>query len=244
MKTTKIFETNITQITIKELAKILTSSKSNSVAICNASTLVRCARDRHVRKTIENFDIKTADGFPVAKSLSIFTKKKQLRVDGYKVFMKTLEKGLENNTKHYFFGNNDKVLGLMIKNIETMYPNVNITGYLCPDYLEAEELVKNYKKYFYNIEADIIWVSLGFPKQEIFINKLNNEGEFDFNFVGIGAVFEWVAGTKIKASEAIADIGLEWILRLIQEPTRLFRRYLIDVPFFIFFFLKQLLIRK
>lgn len=244
MKTTKIFETNITQITIQELVNLLIFSKSNLVAICNANTLVRCARDRHIRKIIENFDIKTADGFPVAKSLSIFSKKKQLRVDGYKVFLKTMEKGIENNTKHYFFGNKEEVLNLMIKNIKTVYPDVNITGYLCPDFLEAEELVKKYKKFFYNIEADIIWVSLGFPKQEIFIEKLNNKGDFNFNFVGIGAVFEWVAGTKIKAPEAVANMGLEWILRLIQEPTRLLRRYVIDIPFFIFFFFKQLLIKK
>lgn len=244
MKTTKIFETNITQITIQELVNLLIFSKSNLVAICNANTLVRCARDRHIRKIIENFDIKTADGFPVAKSLSIFSKKKQLRVDGYKVFLKTMEKGIENNTKHYFFGNKEEVLNLMIKNIKTVYPDVNITGYLCPDFLEAEELVEKYKKFFYNIEADIIWVSLGFPKQEIFIEKLNNKGDFNFNFVGIGAVFEWVAGTKIKAPEAVANMGLEWILRLIQEPTRLLRRYVIDIPFFIFFFFKQLLIKK
>tara|TARA_B100001996_G_scaffold92356_1_gene68807 strand:- start:1589 stop:2332 length:744 start_codon:yes stop_codon:yes gene_type:complete len=240
MKTTKIFQTNITEITINELAKILTTTRGNLVAICNANTLVRCARDRHVRKVVENFTIKTADGFPVAKSLSIFTKKKHLRVDGYKVLMKTLEHGLESNTKHYFFGNDDDVVQLMIKNIKNIFPNINISGYLCPKYMEADELVSEYKNNFHSIDADIIWVSLGFPKQEVFINKLNNEENLDFNFVGIGAVFEWVAGTKIKAPESIANLGLEWILRLIQEPTRLFRRYAIDIPFFVFFFLKQL----
>jgi len=240
MKTTKIFQTNITEITINELAEILTTTKGNLVAICNANTLVRCARDRHIRKVIENFTIKTADGFPVAKLLSIFSKKKHLRVDGYKVFMKTLEHGLESNTKHYFFGNDKDVVELMIKNIKNIYPNVNISGYLSPKYLEPEELVKDYKNNFDNIEADIIWVSLGFPKQEVFINKLNNEKNLKYNFVGVGAVFEWVAGTKFKAPEIVANFGLEWILRLIQEPTRLFRRYAIDIPFFVFFFLKQL----
>ena len=56
------------------------------------------------------------------------------------------------------------------------------------------------------------------------------------NLVGVGAVFEWVAGTKIKAPEIIANIGLEWILRLLQEPKRLLRRYLVDN--FLFLYLK------
>ena len=70
----------------------------------------------------------------------------------------------------------------------------------------------------------------------LIIENSNNK-----NFVGVGAVFEWVAGTKIKAPEWIADLGFEWILRLIQEPKRLFKRYLIDNILFIYYFLKQIL---
>ena len=59
------------------------------------------------------------------------------------------------------------------------------------------------------------------------------------NMIGVGAVFEWVAGTKIKAPEWLANIGLEWLIRLIQEPKRLFRRYLVDNFLFIIYFIKQ-----
>tara|TARA_B110000003_G_scaffold195838_1_gene194540 strand:+ start:287 stop:1030 length:744 start_codon:yes stop_codon:yes gene_type:complete len=244
MKTTKVFQTNMSVTTINELAEILTNSKGNLVAICNASTLVRCARDKNIRKVIESFTIKTADGFPVAKSISIFTKKKHSRVDGYKVFMTTLEHGLRSGTKHYFFGNDEHILEKMVANIKNIHPNIQVTGYLSPKYADANELVLDYKDTFDDIDADIIWISLGFPKQELFISKLNGEKSLDFNFVGIGAVFEWVAGTKIKAPEFIANMGLEWFLRFVQEPVRLFRRYLIDVPFFVFYFLKQYLSKK
>ena len=57
--------------------------------------------------------------------------------------------------------------------------------------------------------------------------------------IGVGAVFEWVAGTKYKAPEWIANLGFEWLLRLLQEPKRLFRRYLIDNFLFILYFIKQ-----
>ena len=99
----------------------------------------------------------------------------------------------------------------------------------------------NYVNDLKSKNPDIIWVSLGFPKQEKFISKLKDEINLDSNLIGIGAVFEWVAGTKIKAPEFLANIGLEWIFRLIQEPKRLFRRYLIDNFLFIIYFVKQYL---
>jgi N-acetylglucosaminyldiphosphoundecaprenol N-acetyl-beta-D-mannosaminyltransferase len=89
-----------------------------------------------------------------------------------------------------------------------------------------------------------VWVSLGFPKQELFINLLHEKYSLKSNLVGIGAVFEWVAGTKIKAPEFIANLGLEWILRLIQEPKRLFRRYFIDNSLFLYLITKQFISKK
>ena len=89
--------------------------------------------------------------------------------------------------------------------------------------------------------ADVVWVSLGFPKQEEFIYELKNKYQINSNLVGVGAVFEWVAKTKIKAPEWAANLGLEWIIRLLQEPKRLFRRYLIDNFLFIIYFIKQYL---
>ena len=74
--------------------------------------------------------------------------------------------------------------------------------------------------------------------QTSFIKKMH---QVRSNFVGVGAVFEWVAGTKVKAPEWLADFGLEWIFRLVQEPKRLFRRYLIDNFLFIIYFIRQYL---
>ena len=95
-----------------------------------------------------------------------------------------------------------------------------------------------------SIDADIVWVSLGFPKQEIFIDHVFEEGRPNINYVGIGGVFEWVAGTKKKAPEWVADIGLEWLLRLVQDPKRLYKRYLIDNTLFMVYFFRQLLFRR
>ena len=220
----------------------LTTKKGLLVAVCNVNTVVSCFKNKNLNRIINSFDIKCPDGFPIAKSSKLLYKNEQKRVDGYNLFYETIKKGIENNTSHYFFGNIDSVTNKMISNLKKEFPNINILGYKCPPFLNLEMLTND--DYITDItikKPDIIWVSLGFPKQEQFINKLKKEINLDSNLIGIGAVFEWVAGTKIKAPEWVANIGLEWLLRLIQEPKRLFRRYFIDNFLFIIYFVKQYL---
>jgi N-acetylglucosaminyldiphosphoundecaprenol N-acetyl-beta-D-mannosaminyltransferase len=244
MKTTKVLQTNVTETNIDQVSKILNTSTKNRIAICNANTLVRSVRDLEIRNVINNFTIKTPDGFPVAKALSFLTKQKFSRVDGYKVFLQTIENGLSSGTRHYFFGNNEETTQLMINKLTKKFPDVKISGYLCPEFMNANDLVENYKEEIVCINADIIWVSLGFPKQELFIDILCNELDTSINFVGIGAVFEWVAETKKKAPEWVANLGFEWVLRLFQDPKRLYKRYLIDNTLFVLYFFRQVFFRR
>ena len=239
MKTTRVLQTNITETTVKEVANILNTSIETRVAICNANTLVRCSKNSQLKDVVDNFTIKTPDGFPVAKALSFLSKQKFSRVDGYKVFLQTIEEGISKSKKHYFFGNNEKTTTLMIENLVKMFPEIIISGYHCPEFMTADELVFNNKETIKELDADIIWVSLGFPKQELFIDQLCNEIKPKANIVGVGAVFEWMSGEKRKAPEWMANLGLEWFLRLIQDPKRLYKRYFIDNTLFILYFLRQ-----
>jgi len=238
MKTIKILETEISDTSIIEVCSMLNEKNNLKVAICNANTLVQCVKNLNLREAVNKFDIKTPDGYPVAKARSYLNKSKFERVDGYKVFIKTIENGIESNTKHFFFGSSKVITDKMCKKLKEKYPTINIAGVFNPEILNVDELTLKYQSFFHDVDTDIVWVSLGFPKQELFINNINLNNK---NFVGVGAVFEWVAGTKVKAPEWIADLGLEWILRLIQEPKRLFKRYLIDNTLFIYYFLKQIL---
>ena len=244
MKTTKVLQTNVSQTNIDEVSNILNSSSGNKIAICNANTLVRSARDSDLADLINDFTIKTPDGFPVAKALSILTKQNFLRVDGYKVFLQTIENGLDKNRSHYFFGSDELTTKLMIKNLKKLYPEIQINGYICPEIMEFDQLAEKYIDEIKKISADIVWVSLGFPKQEMFIDKVCRAIDINSNFVGIGGVFEWVAETKKKAPEWVANMGFEWFLRLLQDPKRLYKRYLIDNTLFMVYFLRQVLFRR
>jgi N-acetylglucosaminyldiphosphoundecaprenol N-acetyl-beta-D-mannosaminyltransferase len=240
MNSVLILKTEITSTSIEFVSEYLKNETSKTVAICNANTLVRSYQNSKIQDKINSFDIKAPDGFPVAKASKVLYKNNQKRVDGYKVFHETIKNGLDSNLSHYFFGSNERVVTLMIKKLKEEYHDINIVGYKCPPVKTYEELCqKEFVDDVIQQNADIIWVSLGFPKQEEFIYMLKSKYNIYSNIVGIGAVFEWAAGTKIKAPEWIANIGFEWIFRLIQEPKRLFRRYFIDNFLFIIYFVKQ-----
>ena len=242
MNSVLVLKTVITTTSVENVANYLKNEKGKTVAICNANTLVRSYHNSEIQKKINSFDIKAPDGFPVAKSSAILHKNDQERVDGFNVFHKTIQNGLEDGLTHYFYGNNVEVVDLMIKNLRIIYPNIKITGFFCPPTKTYKELSEEkYVKDLIDKNADIVWVSLGFPKQEEFIYELKRKYEISSNFVGVGAVFEWVAKTKIKAPEWLANLGLEWVFRLVQEPKRLFRRYLVDNFLFIIYFIKQYL---
>ncbi len=241
MDSVLILRTNINVTSVEEVASFLQHRKSTTVAVCNTNTLVRSYKNKKLQDKINAFDIRVPDGFPVAKASSILYGNKQKRVDGYNIFHKTIEKGLENNLTHYFFGSDEVIIKKLKSKLLKKYPNLNILGHSCPPYLNYEELVQNqFVNDLIEKKPDIVWVSLGFPKQEEFIDLLLKNNKILSNFVAVGAVFEWSAGTKIKAPEIVANMGLEWILRLIQEPRRLFKRYFVDNFLFIIYIIKQI----
>jgi N-acetylglucosaminyldiphosphoundecaprenol N-acetyl-beta-D-mannosaminyltransferase len=245
MNTVKILNTTISEISLVEVSNILNTENSLKVAICNTNTVVRSYKDDQLSKIINSFDIKTPDGFPIAKSSSILYKNSQSRVDGYNVLLKTINDGLTKNTSHYFYGSEDFVLKKMIEKLKKDFPTINIVGSSSPPVGSYKELAQEeYVKDIIDTEPDIVWISLGFPKQELFINLFQEKYSVESNLVGIGAVFEWVAGTKIKAPEFLANLGLEWLLRLAQEPKRLFRRYFVDNLLFLYLITKQYISKK
>ena len=241
MDSVLILNTNINVTSVEEVANLLQKKDGKSIAVCNTNTLVRCYKDNELQNKINAFDVRVPDGFPVAKASSILYKNHQKRVDGYNIFHKTIEKGLENNLTHYFYGSNELIIKKLKSKLLNKYPNLTILGHTCPPYLDYEGLVKNeFINELIEKKPDIVWVSLGFPKQEEFIDLLLKNNDIDSNFAAVGAVFEWSAGTKVKAPEILANVGLEWIFRLVQEPRRLFKRYFVDNFLFIIYIIKQI----
>jgi exopolysaccharide biosynthesis WecB/TagA/CpsF family protein len=140
---------------------------------------------------------------------------------------------------HFFYGNTPQVLANLNARLLERYPNLNIAGMYSPPFrlLTPEEDEEDVRM-INDSGADFVWVSLGCPKQETWLYNHRNRLSAVAGG-GAGAVFNFLSGETFKAPDWVRYMGLEWILRLLMEPRRLFHRYCIKYPIFMFRFLKH-----
>ncbi len=134
--------------------------------------------------------------------------------------------------RHYFLGSTEENLVSFSKNLKVILPNLNVVGMYAPP--RFNNVDTEYQKWIMDIEksrADIVWVGLGTPKQDFAVSLLAQH--VNSNFIGVGAAFDFLSNSKSQAPSWMRGIGLEWAYRLYQEPTRLWRRYLLGNLYFL-----------
>jgi N-acetylglucosaminyldiphosphoundecaprenol N-acetyl-beta-D-mannosaminyltransferase len=134
---------------------------------------------------------------------------------------------------HFFYGNTPEVLADMKSRLLRSYPNLNIAGMFSPPFrsLSAQE-DEEHVRMINDSGADFLWVSLGCPKQERWLFDHREKLRVVVGG-GAGAVFNFFSGKTLRAPSWVRFMGLEWLLRLLIEPRRLYRRYLLKYPKFI-----------
>lgn len=137
------------------------------------------------------------------------------------IFNITAKKGY----RHYFYGSTEETLEKLYRMLEGQYPGIQIAGMYSPPFrLLTEEENADIIKRINDTKPDIVWIGLGAPKQEIWM--ANHQGKIDGLMVGVGAGFDYFAGNIDRAPEWMQKHNLEWVYRLMQDPIRLFGRYL------------------
>ena len=218
-----------------------TQNKPSYLTVNNVHTVTEGLKDPEFRQIVNNSFLALPDGKP----LSVIGKWKGIkrveRIFGPAFFEKTLEWGVEENLKHYFLGSSGITIEKLKKNIENKFPGIKIAGAVSPPFREfSVEENEHFIKNIISSEPDVIWVSLGAPKQEKWIYstfRRLNKGLM----IGIGAGFDYLAENLKNAPGWMKDLSLEWAYRLIQEPGRLWKRYLISNSKFIFYVTLELL---
>jgi N-acetylglucosaminyldiphosphoundecaprenol N-acetyl-beta-D-mannosaminyltransferase len=167
------------------------------------------------------------DGMPLVKA----AKKKGIQCErcaGPNVMGPIFEESIRRGKTHYFYGGkDDTVLDMLKENLERDYPGIRIVGMYSPPFrpLTEEEdawLCSEINK----LKPDFLWVGIGAPKQEIWMQE-HREKIAGTVMLGVGAAFNFFAGTLDKAPEWVEKAGLEWFYRLLKEPKRLWRRYVL-----------------
>lgn len=220
---TKINVTNMEQ-TLGFLKSHLEELRGNYICVSNVHTTVMAYEDEHYRRIQNSGAMAQPDGAP----LSVYSKKHGFadagRVTGPDLMVELLKLSKEEGYRHFFYGATKETLEAMKRAIERDYPDTPIAGMYAPPFrpLRPEEddaavsLINQAK-------PDFIWVGLGAPKQEQWMYE--HRGRLSGVCVGVGAGFDYLAGDIKRAPKIMQKLCLEWLYRLLQDPKRLWRRY-------------------
>lgn len=211
--------------TISYITEHLEELKGNYICVSNVHTTVMAFRDEKYRRVQNSAAMALPDGQP----LSIVSRRRGYRqaqrVPGPDLMPAILDLSQEKGYTHYFYGSTEQTLAKLEKVLLARYPKLRIAGMYAPPFrkltqAEDEEAVRRIN----DSGADFIWVALGAPKQEKWMyghrHKVNGV------MIGVGAAFDFLAGTTKRAPMWMQKLCMEWVFRIMQDPGRMLPRYL------------------
>ncbi|WP_261770106.1 MULTISPECIES: WecB/TagA/CpsF family glycosyltransferase [unclassified Rhodococcus (in: high G+C Gram-positive bacteria)] len=147
------------------------------------------------------------------------------RVRGPSLFAQCLDEGREHGVKHFFVGTTTSTLELLQSEAQRRYPGIEITGTHAPKFAPvSNEMIREIADEVNARESDIVWIAMGTPKQDFVAAAL--APLVNKPCIGVGAAFDFIAGTSKEAPIWVQNSSFEWLYRLLTEPRRLWRRYL------------------
>lgn len=216
------------------------AGESRYVCICNAHSVVTASNDPAFMRVIREADMATPDGAPVAWLMRKLGAAKQERINGPDLMMRYCELAAASGEPIYLYGNTEPTLAELQVRLKQRWPGLVIAGAYSPPFRATAELEDPAVIEAINASgARTVWVSLGCPKQEMWMAR--HRGKINAVMLGVGAAFDYHAGTLRRAPRWMRAAGLEWLHRLVTEPRRLWRRYLFTNSAFIVKAASQLL---
>lgn len=197
---------------------------SRYVCICNVHSVVSARQDAQFARVLAGADMATPDGAPVAWMLRKFGARTQQRINGPDLMWRYCAQAATRGESIYLYGGSEETLKLLRLRLIAEFPGLHIAGHYSPPYRaltreEDEAVIARINA----SGAGTVWVSLGCPKQELWMAA--HRGRIQAVMIGVGAAFDYHAGTLQRAPLWMQQRGLEWLYRLCQEPRRLWRRY-------------------
>jgi len=213
--------------------------RNEYVCVVSVHGLVVAQRDPVIRRALNGCGMATEDGMPLVWWSRLAGFSRARRVCGSDLLAATCAYGAPRGFRHYFYGATPKVVEQLIERLQKRHPGLCVAGYRSPPFrpLTPEEDAAEIAA-INEANPDFVWVGLGMPKQEKWM--VEHLGRINATaLIGVGAAFDFHAGTKPRAPVWMQSSGLEWLFRLLSEPRRLAHRYIIDNSLFIGHTLRQ-----
>ncbi len=215
--------------------------------LCHAavSALMNARRDDAAARALAGSTLVLPDGMPVVWALRALGERIEDRVYGPDLMLAACERSLETGARHFLYGGRDRDATVALAaGLRERFPGLAIAGSWTPPHRplsEAEE--DEVAGLIDGAGSDIVWVGLGSPKQELWMERMRPRLRAPV-LVGVGAAFDFHAGRVSQAPGWMQRRGLEWAYRLSREPRRLGPRYLRDNPAFVAAFARQWLAER
>ena len=212
------------QDTVKLIVEQIDELQGNFICLSNVHTTVMSQKDEEYRNIQNSAFLALPDGSPLSLVQRLRGYRMAEQVAGPDL-MAELWKATENTEiSHYFYGSTPETIEALEKNLKKEYPGIKIAGMEAPPFrplteVEDAEAVARINQ----SGAAIVWVGLGAPKQEKWMYE--HRGKVNALMLGVGAGFDFHAGTVKRAPAWMRKHYLEWLYRLIQDPKRLWKRY-------------------
>ncbi len=214
--------------------------ESRHVCICNVHSVVTARQDLAFSKVIREADMATPDGAPVAWLMRRLGVASQERINGPDLMWHYCAEAAQRNESIYLYGGQQSTLDILQHKLLEHFPGLQIAGAYSPPYRPLTAAEDAAVVEAINASgAGTVWVSLGCPKQEKWMAE--HRGRINAVMIGVGAAFDYHAGTIQRAPRWMQRNGLEWLHRVCSEPRRLWKRYLVTNTLFIYYAVRQLL---
>lgn len=216
-------------------------SKKKLITTINQYSYCIAENDLKFKKSLQKSDILLPDGVGIVIAAKLLKKQKINKIAGADIHHFLLEKLNSESGKCMYLGASENTLSKIRERIGIEYPNITLETYSPPykDKFSADDNEKMVQAV--NVfKPDVLFVGMTAPKQEKWAKDHKDQLEAT-TICAIGAVFDFYAGTVARPSQFWIKLNLEWFIRLIKEPKRMWRRYLYYGPFFVFLLLKMML---
>jgi N-acetylglucosaminyldiphosphoundecaprenol N-acetyl-beta-D-mannosaminyltransferase len=221
---------------LDEMQTNLSSRNHFSFLNINAYIALEARKNLLLRNDLNSFSRLYSDGIGIylASKILYFKSALSQRVNATDLYFKVLELAQKNQLKVFFFGGGQKAVSILKNNLMKLYPSLLIGGIIQRNLNLDEQILQKIN----SSNSDILFLGLGTPHQEKWIATFGQKCNIPIQ-IAVGSGIDFLSGTYRRAPKFIRTIGLEWLFRLFLEPKRLWKRYLIGIPHFIFLIIKQ-----
>lgn len=211
---------------VNTICRRLPDWRGEYITFVNVHAISMAQEEKSYLDAQQDAVISFPDGYPIALYERRNGYPKAQRIAGPDFMEAIFQKSVETKYRHYFYGGSRETLQALQDNLEKKYPGIVIAGTYAPPRIKhfSKERIAQDIERMNAVAPDFVWIGLGAPKQEYWMREA--VGKVNGLMLGVGAGFDFHAGTVKRAPEWMQRIGMEWFYRMMREPDRLFPRYL------------------